>query len=261
MCTTMCTTVRPTIDDVFTTCTTTDELCINTDAIYSTTITTCTTITGATITTVTTTTDDRSILQFRSQISSNEDNNWCALYSYLLPILYYNIQYFIGCDNINTTICDNNNSHSPAVLFFLSIEMKKKIDNTSKIDDNNFGFDHCTIIRCDYVNNMHTHSYDWIPKTKKDSSKRLQSSLSMIMIITMVKNNQVHVCDNVLHMLDDGIYNTSRDVDYKPFHIIPESNYHDFASHKSNMLPGCAILNSKLFSTRSSSLTIPPSKR
>ena len=81
-------------------------------------------------------------------------------------------------------------------------------------------------MRCDYINNIHAHSYNWIPKTKKDSSKRLQSSFSMIMTIIMVKNNQVHVCDDVLRMLDDGICNTSCNVDYKPFHIIPESNYH-----------------------------------
>ena len=69
----------------------------------------------------------------------------CALYLYVVPILYYDIQYLIGCNNINTNICDNNNFG----LFCLPIEMEKKIENTSTIDvdDNNFGFDHhCNII-------------------------------------------------------------------------------------------------------------------
>ena len=31
----------------------------------------------------------------------------CALYLYVVPILYYDIQYFIGLYSINTTICDD----------------------------------------------------------------------------------------------------------------------------------------------------------
>ena len=65
---------------------------------------------------------------------------------------------------------------------------------------------------------------------KKDSfvtTKKLQSSLSVIMTILMVKNNQVQVCDDVLRMLFDGIYSTTGDVDYKSFHINLKSNHHD----------------------------------
>ena len=195
--------------------------------IYDTTCTTCTLISDTDIEFGTTdisifdiVNDDNGIAEFTIV------HQGCTLYLYVVPILYYDIQYLFGCNNINTTICDNNNSHSTACFFFLSIEMEKKIDNTGKIDDNKFGSDHCAIMRCNYVNNIHIHSYDWIPKTKKDSSRRLQSSLSMIMTITMVASNQVHVCDDVLYMLDNSIYNTPHDVDYKPFHIIPESNYH-----------------------------------
>ena len=39
----------------------------------------------------------------------------------------------------------------------------------------------------------------------------------------MVKNNQVQVCDDVLHML----FSTARDVDNESFHIIWKSNHHD----------------------------------
>ena len=42
----------------------------------------------------------------------------------------------------------------------------------------------------------------------------------------MVKNNQVQVCDDVLHMVVDGIYSTAGDVDYESFHIALQSNYH-----------------------------------
>ena len=42
----------------------------------------------------------------------------------------------------------------------------------------------------------------------------------------MVKDNQVQVCDDDLHMLIDGTYNTAGDIDYELFHIALKSNYH-----------------------------------
>ena len=100
--------------------------------------------------------------------------NGCALHLYEVPILYYDIQYLIGCNNINTTNCDcdngiaefpivyhrcslylyilpilyydiqylmgyntiNNTNCSNNNLSFLPIILEKKemIDNTSKID-------------------------------------------------------------------------------------------------------------------------------
>ena len=95
----------------------------------------------------------------------------CALYLYVIPILYYDIQYLMGCNSINNTNCDNNNlRHTVGLLFlppFLPIlmEKKKKIDNTSKIDvdDNN--------------------------KTSFVTTMTSQSSCSMTMITIMVKNN------------------------------------------------------------------------
>ena len=33
----------------------------------------------------------------------------CTLYLYVVLILSYDIQYLVGCNSINTTICDNNN--------------------------------------------------------------------------------------------------------------------------------------------------------
>ena len=119
----------------------------------------------------------------------------CALYLYVVPILYYDIQYLMGCNNINNTNCDNNNLRHSVVLLFLTpflpivMEKKKKIDYTSKIDigDNNKAL---------FVTTMN-----------------FQSSRSVIMIIKMVKNNQVQVCDDTLLMLVGGIYSTAGGVD------------------------------------------------
>ena len=33
----------------------------------------------------------------------------CALYLYVVPILYYDIQYLLGCYSFNTTVCDSDN--------------------------------------------------------------------------------------------------------------------------------------------------------
>ena len=33
----------------------------------------------------------------------------CVLYLYLLPLLYYDIQYLMGCYSIKTTVCDSRN--------------------------------------------------------------------------------------------------------------------------------------------------------
>ena len=87
---------------------------------------------------------------------------------YVVQLLLYNIQRSIGCNNSNTTNCDDNNVRYTAGLFFLLIVMEHKIDNISKINDNNFGFTHCNMMHCDYINNIHIHLYNWIPKTKKD---------------------------------------------------------------------------------------------
>ena len=87
---------------------------------------------------------------------------------YVVQLLLYNIQRSIGCNNSNTTNCDDNNVRYTAGLFFLLIVMEHKIDNISKINDNNFGFTHCNMMQCDYINNIHIHLYNWIPKTKKD---------------------------------------------------------------------------------------------
>ena len=43
----------------------------------------------------------------------------------------------------------------------------------------------------------------------------------------MVKNNQILVRDDVLHMLVDGIHNIAGDDNYESFHPILKSNYHD----------------------------------
>ena len=64
----------------------------------------------------------------------------------LLLYKSYNIQRSFGCNNSNTTNCDQNSLRHTANLFFLSIIMTKKIDNTSKIDDNDFDFDHYNIM-------------------------------------------------------------------------------------------------------------------
>ena len=108
---------------------------------------------------------------------------------YIVQLLLYNIQRSIGCNNSNSTNCDDNNSRHTAGLSSLSIVMEQKIDNTN-----------------------------------------LQSSRSVIMIIIIVKNNQVQVCDDVLHTLVDDIHSTAGDVDYidyESFHITLKSNYHD----------------------------------
>ena len=47
-------------------------------------------------------------------------------------------------------------------------------------------------------------------------------------MILIVMNNHVQVCDDVHHMLVDGIYSTADDVDYESFHIILKSNYYDY---------------------------------
>ena len=102
----------------------------------------------------------------------------CALYLYIVPILYYDIQYLMGCNNINHTNCYNNLRHTVGLLFLppflpILIEKKKKIDNTSKndVNDNN--------------------------KTSFLTMMNSQSSRSMIMIVIMVKNNQLQVYDDV----------------------------------------------------------------
>ena len=87
---------------------------------------------------------------------------------YVVQLLLFNIQKSCGCNNSNTTNCDNNNLRHIADLFFFPIVMAKKIDNTIKVDDNNFGFDHYNIMHSAYANNFCNHSYNWIPKTKKD---------------------------------------------------------------------------------------------
>ena len=138
----------------------------------------------------------------------------------------------------------NNTSNKAGLLFLLTI-IEKKIDNTSKFDDNNFG------LQCDYVNNIPTHSSMLILKKKKASfvtTTNVKSFRFVVMIITMVKNNQIQVYDGVLHMLVDGIYSTGGDVDCESFqymlvngiystggdvdcesfHIVLKSNYHDW---------------------------------
>ena len=47
------------------------------------------------------------------------------------------------------------------------------------------------------------------------------------MIIIMVTNNQIQVCDDVIYIVVDSIYNTAGDVDCKSFHPILEYNHHD----------------------------------
>ena len=51
------------------------------------------------------------------------------------------------------------------------------------------------------------------------------STLSVTTTVLMVKNNQVQVCDDVILMIVDGIYNTDGDGDYESFHSILESNF------------------------------------
>ena len=53
-----------------------------------------------------------------------------------------------------------------------------------------------------------------------------QSSRSMIMVIIKVKDNQVQVCDDDLHMLVDGTYSTVGDINNESFYIARKYNYH-----------------------------------
>ena len=129
----------------------------------------------------------------RNRIDSNCDHDlvhYGVVYVYVhayyvVQLLLYNIQRSSGCNNSNITNCDNNN------LRYTAIKMAKKIDSIGIIDDNNFSFESCNIMQCDYVNNIctyvnniHTHSiyhgcddarelvFDTKYKTARDNNQR-----------------------------------------------------------------------------------------
>ena len=81
----MCTTIRPIIDDVFTTSTT------------------ATTKFHTTCAATNFDDDPDTVIEFTIV------HHGCALYLYVVPILYYDIQYLLGCYSFNTIIYDSDN--------------------------------------------------------------------------------------------------------------------------------------------------------